>query len=650
VLGILLGNMSTGLISSIKNAYVYDNLNSSNKEIRLLLLKPSKSSKAQIECSLVNVSLNDNPTFEALSYAWGNPTIVESILLDGQIFHVTSNALSALKGLRYKKQSRTLWIDAISINQDSLEEREAQLQLMGTIYRKSSSVRVWLGPDGEGDKDAIAILKEMTSTKGVKATLKYGKSQKREGRVRQFFARAWWERLWVVQEVALGQHVVFQQGSKELEYKELLAAYKTTNNYFSEHLKGFSNGVYHHSRDDFMEIFESVNVLNQIRELCGADFPADNHTRVREATMTWTVAANLLRNKKASVDKDRLYALYGLLPPGVAQNSGMEPSYSISTEKVFTDLAYSIMESSQSFMMFSFLNQRPFVDLTGLPSWAPDWRLAPVSKYEANLRVVREQLFNASKDTPFHLQRLSSNTICLKGFFVDIINVSQPAMLFPNGSPMLESAYKLWRKVWADANPSHAMPVKYLDGISAENAFIRTVLWGCELGPKEGTLQRLTEAESMAIFESHNFALNMVFSDGRGIAGETLSAIDARRTNYMMNCAKDRAFFVTIHQLIGMTQKNVQAGDHIFILAGNSHPIILRPSEKYADTWHAVGECYVQNLMDGEGVSNMTRCAEVEKLLYSRPEVQKIKGIERNPRWDEITEQPDGLWKWLLVE
>jgi len=39
---------------------------------------------------------------------------------------------------------------------------------MGAIYRQASSVRVWLGEDDQGDKEAMSILKTMTTTDGVK--------------------------------------------------------------------------------------------------------------------------------------------------------------------------------------------------------------------------------------------------------------------------------------------------------------------------------------------------------------------------------------------------------------------------------------------------------------------------------------------------
>jgi hypothetical protein len=99
-----------------------------------------------------------------------------------------------------------------------------------------------------------------------------------------------------------------------------------------------------------------------------------------------------------------------------------------------------------------------------------------------------------------------------------------------------------------------------------------------------------------------------------------------------------------------MTQVTLEPGDHIFVVAGNSHPVILRPSKKYADTWHAVAECYPRGFMDDQPVWNMPTCARLEKVLYAMPLVQNLKGTERNPRCDEIKDEPDGLWKWHSIE
>jgi hypothetical protein len=396
-----------------------------------------------------------------------------------------------------------------------------------------------------------------------------------------------------------------------------------------------------------MEMLGSIKLVDEIRELCGSTLAGDDQPPSRMSIMTWATIANLLRSREATVDKDRLYALYGLLPSSQLRLPGMEPSYTITTEEAFINTTYSIMESSQSLLMFNFLCRRRSDPVADLPSWVPDWRLAPSNKYEANLRVVREALYNAAKNEPFHLRRLSSNTICVKGCFIDIVRSWHPASLFPADPLSLHACYDMWHERWDQVDREHAT---YLDGVSRETAFRRTVAWDCGPGNHDGQLQRLTEDEELAMFKAHDLAVKMGLGDDSEFYQETLPAADSKRTDYMMNCAKERSFITTDSGIIGMSQNNVELEDHIFIIAGNSHPVILRPSANYADTWHAVAECYLQGFMDGEGITYMHVGTEYEKEISAHPIIQAMKGTERNPRWDEITEEPGGLWKWLLIE
>jgi hypothetical protein len=46
-----------------------------------------------------------------------------------------------------------LWTDAICINQQDLDERGHQVQLMGSIYRNAHMVIVWLGTDDDKVRD-----------------------------------------------------------------------------------------------------------------------------------------------------------------------------------------------------------------------------------------------------------------------------------------------------------------------------------------------------------------------------------------------------------------------------------------------------------------------------------------------------------------
>lgn len=72
--------------------------------------------------------------FEALSYCWGNAANFLRIYIGKEYIDVTQNLHDALLKLRDKEKARTLWIDAICINQQDLSERSQQVTIMRQIY------------------------------------------------------------------------------------------------------------------------------------------------------------------------------------------------------------------------------------------------------------------------------------------------------------------------------------------------------------------------------------------------------------------------------------------------------------------------------------------------------------------------------------
>ena len=72
---------------------------------------------------LLHVSLDDEPNFTALSYCWGDPSAQHTIGISGCRFKVTRNLKVALLNLRQEDKPRRLWIDAICINQQNLDEK-----------------------------------------------------------------------------------------------------------------------------------------------------------------------------------------------------------------------------------------------------------------------------------------------------------------------------------------------------------------------------------------------------------------------------------------------------------------------------------------------------------------------------------------------
>ena len=142
-------------------------------DFRLLTLEPGK--KHQGLCAtLWHAPLDQPPPYEALSYVWSNPMVEagdfakvdnfkksEMITLDGYLFPVGENLYSALQHLRNEIEPRTLWVDAICINQDDLFERGRQVRVMSQIYAKSSSVLAWLGAADEDSGITMCAIEDI---------------------------------------------------------------------------------------------------------------------------------------------------------------------------------------------------------------------------------------------------------------------------------------------------------------------------------------------------------------------------------------------------------------------------------------------------------------------------------------------------------
>ncbi|KAE9363214.1 hypothetical protein N431DRAFT_306353, partial [Stipitochalara longipes BDJ] len=61
----------------------------------------------------------------------------------------TANLETALRHLRQKDTARILWVDALSVNQADLKEREQRVKLMTRIYTQARTVIGWTGEASE---------------------------------------------------------------------------------------------------------------------------------------------------------------------------------------------------------------------------------------------------------------------------------------------------------------------------------------------------------------------------------------------------------------------------------------------------------------------------------------------------------------------
>lgn len=121
------------------------------RSIRVLILQPAAHIAAPIRCKLNTIPLCADSTpftpYTALSYTWEGQTPSCEVCCNGGVLLVTPNCDMAIRHLRSTSTVEMLWIDSICIDQspEAVEERNAQVALMGEVYKNAAKVVVWLG-------------------------------------------------------------------------------------------------------------------------------------------------------------------------------------------------------------------------------------------------------------------------------------------------------------------------------------------------------------------------------------------------------------------------------------------------------------------------------------------------------------------------
>jgi hypothetical protein len=200
---------------------------------RVLILEPGDIN-AEIFCTLEHINISDpglNYGFEALSYSWGDPTPNHIIICNGQTVGITSNLFGALRYLRLEDSSRTLWIDAICINQSDVEERNRQIRYMYDIYNRATRVVVWLGVDGQNSELAVQAARYLRSRENRHLVIRHDHEmqclQSLEEVIESLEAllqRPWFRRSWIRQEIAAARRVVVKCGHGQITWTELKRA------------------------------------------------------------------------------------------------------------------------------------------------------------------------------------------------------------------------------------------------------------------------------------------------------------------------------------------------------------------------------------------------------------------------------------------
>ncbi|KAJ8060921.1 hypothetical protein OCU04_010001 [Sclerotinia nivalis] len=190
--------------------------------IRILVLSggcgdiPIESSILHIDLRAPSVTVK----YEALSYEWKEPSSDDPfILVNSCKFQIRKNLYDALLQLRLVDEDRYLWIDALCIDQTNHLERNRQVQVMQTIYRRAQRVILWLGPAKDDSDLAIEILQIMETTRIGERQIVESTTRNRKAwraALLAFCQRSYWRRVWIMQEICLGQEYVVHCGGKSI--------------------------------------------------------------------------------------------------------------------------------------------------------------------------------------------------------------------------------------------------------------------------------------------------------------------------------------------------------------------------------------------------------------------------------------------------
>ncbi|EXA31269.1 hypothetical protein FOPG_18083 [Fusarium oxysporum f. sp. conglutinans race 2 54008] len=182
--------------------------------IRLLRILAATNEHSPIQCQVFDCALADSGStrpYEALSYVWGSENKPRSIFIDGCDLPVGENLYVALSHLRDRSIERTIWIDAICINQQDPKEKGHQVQSMAKIYAKASRVIVWLGEAAASSDQALEEIRIAAATNPAISETNHQQA------ILTLLERPWFQRIWVLQEVAAARHVLIKCGPTEID-------------------------------------------------------------------------------------------------------------------------------------------------------------------------------------------------------------------------------------------------------------------------------------------------------------------------------------------------------------------------------------------------------------------------------------------------
>lgn len=590
-------------------------------DIRLLTILPSTETNAPIACELRQHAVIQAVDYEALSYVWGDPNDLVPITCNGVSIQITRKLQNALWRLRDATTSKTIWADALCMNQADTEEKNIHVPLMGRVYSRATNTVVYIGEvsreDADRAKDAMTKVGDFYDSLHVPSSAPADKSvsmatitigllirKLREcdpldldwNDIKKFFEATWFERIWCVQEITLarssGDSSYMMYGPVQIPYPTII---KTT----------WCFAIASFVKPEFCQELIPPSIISTFIEF--PNIEADENYLLE-------LLYNF-RDHLATDPRDKIYGLLGILQQRFAFDaSALGVGYAKSVTEVYTDAAREILRMGQNLSLLDHVAYPLNHAIENAsPSWVPRWDYAAdVNSFLATKQNFRVSLtVGASENSePTSVYKISGNTLLVSGLqYSHITWTSSP--LFPAnkdtaGADKIPGFRATFLECWRRSQPSRST---CFDNREEVLSLART------FSPAGGipALEEQPVDEFMADFLAFvHHILDRCCSGCTGRPKDNKYIVKADGTKctgsqerysrlFAFGC-HGRIFFQTELGTYGVGPDCVREGDMVMALIGGSSPYALRPTP---EGYLCLGIAYIDGLMDGTYFKNL---------------------------------------------
>jgi hypothetical protein len=631
-------------------------LDAASCEIRLLLMQ-SGTGDELIKCTMLRASLEEAARsavrFNALSYVWGDLTDTRTISINGKFIAVTKNLESALRRLLERGEagfgSFPLWVDAVCINQEDMQERNQQVNIMADIYQQAERVIVWLG---EGDNYTDWSLERLHDPKfwrtleetpsGPTSEYSYEITYVGLVMVRNLARRQYWTRVWIIQELMLARNdPVLLCGSHSIPWSHFVLAQK-------------------HLPDPGCEISILPEERGRYRESDLASIPEHSDTyRISShprgglftvRALVWDGLRTLIQStghisypkafgtyffrNNASEPRDYVYGFRGLISQ--EERKQIEVDYTIPFMRLCHDAMALLWASPDTESIASVITLLSFHRQTvdHVPSWVPDLsrqKEDDVAGYHGQF-VTRQRNHETSWRPPLSVELSEDRkTLKLRGVRFDSVVrhyqlgfrrdkfADEPSDLVVIPADLKRAELEFLasqRSPIPPSNPLHALSEFKMQG----DPLVKMVETFSSIG-SEFTEAEFTEAEK-------NLSLTAwgIIRDGSAFGPKIpVSSQESRKLKILLAAMKrtmwqklyHRSIVETEAGFIGIGPKNLEIGDIVVFVFGMANPLILRPDSIAAsepESYSIVGFAYFHDLMDFERLNELYKQGLLDEM------------------------------------